>query len=179
MEPELMLTFANMGTALQDFLNTQAMGSLFHLRAGEIEVPSSAYAHNGDTLGNSWVLLHDQSNFQLFRAAHPGLTFIYSNDNNASYFGDNDMKVYDFGHNNTLRFSEEQGQVQIFGLDHDVTGSLVIYNATDRSIVPDGQGGTLVGGNIDVHDVALDPARVSFRQVNEQLSAHATLQPLV
>jgi hypothetical protein len=174
-----MITFDNLGKATEDFLNTQVMGSLFHLRAGEVEVPSSAYAHNGDTLGNSWVLIDNDSNFQLFRADKPGLTFIYSNHNNASYFGDGDMKIYDFGHDNTLRFSEEQGHVEVFGFDHDMTGTLVIYNATDQSIVPDGRGGTLVGGNIDVHDVALDASRVSFRQVNDQLSQHATLQPLV
>ena len=172
-------TFSNVGKSLQDFLNTQVMGSLFHLRAGEIEVPSSDYAHNGDTLGNSWVLLHDNSNFQLYRADHPGLMFIYSNGNNASDFGGNGMTIYDFGHDNTLRFSEERGHVEVFGFDHDVTGSLVIYNATDQSIVPDGHGGTLVGGHIDVHDVSLDPSRVAFKQVDDQLSQHATLQPLL
>jgi hypothetical protein len=172
-------TLANLGNAVKDFLNTQVMGSLFELRAGETEVPSSAYAHNGDTPGNSWVLLDDESNFQLFRAANPGLTFIFSNHNNASYFGDRDMKIFDFGQNNTLRFSEEQGRVDVFGFDHDLTGSLVIYNSTNQSIVPDGQGGTLVGGNIDVHDVALDPSRVAFKSINDQLSAHATLVPLL
>ena len=172
-------TLVNLGNAVEDFLNTQVMGSLFDLRAGETEVPSSAYAHNGDTPGNSWVLLDDESNFQLFRAAYPGLTFICSNDSNASYFGDGDMKIFDFGQNTTLRFSEEQGQVDVFGFDHDLTGSLVVYNSTNQSIVPDGQGGTLLGGNIDVHDVALDPSRVAFKSVNDQLSAHATLVPLV
>jgi len=88
------------------------------------------------------------------------------------------MKIFDFGHN-TLRFSEEQGHVDVFGFDHDLTGSLVIYNATNQSIVPDGRGGTLVGGNIDVHDVVLDPSRVAFKSVNDQLSAHATLIPLL
>jgi len=48
-----------------------------------------------------------------------------------------------------------------------------------QSIVPDGHGGTLVGGNIDVHDVALDPSRVAFKLINDQLSAHATLVPLL
>ena len=174
-----MTTLANLGDAVKDFLDTQAMGSLFHLRAGETEVPSSAYAHNGDTPGNSWVLLDNASNFQLFRAASPGLTFIVSNNNNASYFGDGDMKIYDFGQNNTLRFSDEQGRVEVFGFNHDLTGTLVLYNATNTTIVPDGQGGTLVGGNIDVHDVVLDPSRVTFKHVDDQLSAHATLVPLV
>src|ERR1700750_270136 len=61
------ISLANLGNAVKDFLNTQVMGSLFELRAGETEVPSSAYAHNGDTPGNSWVVLDDESNFQLFR----------------------------------------------------------------------------------------------------------------
>ena len=69
-----------------------------------------------------WFLLDDESNFQLFRAANPGLTFIFSNHNNAAYFGDRDMKIFDFGQNNTLRFSEEQGRVDVFGFDHDLTG---------------------------------------------------------
>jgi hypothetical protein len=64
-------TLANLGNAVRDFLNTQVMGSLFDLRAGETEVPSSAYAHNGDTPGNSWVLLDDKSNFQLFAPRIP------------------------------------------------------------------------------------------------------------
>src|ERR1700750_1692211 len=109
-----------------------------------------------DILGNSWVLRECESTFPLFRASYPGLTFIFSNHNNASYFGDRDMKIFDFGQHNTLRFSEEQGRVDVFGFDHDLTGSLVIYNLTDQSIVPDGQGGTLVGGNKDAHTVALD-----------------------
>jgi hypothetical protein len=167
------------GTMATTLANLQVMGSLFDLRAGETEVPSSAYAHNGDTPGNSWVPLDDKSNFQLFRAANSGLTFIFSNHNNASYFGDGGMKIFDFGQNNTLRFSEEQGRVDVFGFDHDLTGSLVIYNATNQSVVPDGRGGTLVGGNIDVHDVVLDPSRVAFKSVNDQLSAHATLVPLL
>jgi hypothetical protein len=50
-------TLANLGNAVKAFLNTQVMGSLLDLRAGETEVPSSAYAHNGDTPGNSWFLL--------------------------------------------------------------------------------------------------------------------------
>ena len=75
---------ANLGNAVKAFLNTQVMGSLFDLRAGETEVPSSAYAHNGDTPGNSWFLLDDKSNFQLFRAANPGLTFIFSNRTSAT-----------------------------------------------------------------------------------------------
>src|ERR1044072_10025360 len=93
----------NLANATKDFLNTQVMGSLFHLRSGEIEVPSSDYAHNGDTQGNSWLLVRNDSNFQLFRADQPGLTFIHSNNNNASYFADHDMKIYDFGQDNTLR----------------------------------------------------------------------------
>ena len=174
MTPEVV----NLANATQDFLNTQVMGSLFHLRSGEIEVPSSGYAHNGDTLGNSWLLLHDGSNFQLFRTENPGLTFIYSNNNNAAFFADHDMKIYDLGHGNTLRFSDEQGKVEVFGFDHDLTGSLVIYNATDQSIVPDGRGGTLVGGNIDVHDVTLDPSRVSFFQSAVSFATHQGLVPL-
>lgn len=173
-----MLTLDNLGKAVTDFLDTQVMGSLFHLRAGETEVPSSAYAHNGDTPGNSWVLLNDKSNFQLFRATQPGLTFIFSNQNNASYFGDGDMKIYDFGQDNTLRFSEEQGHVDVFGFEHDLTGTLVLYNATNQTLIPDGHGGTLIGGTIDVHDVTLDPSRVTFKPVNDQLSAHATLVAL-
>lgn len=168
----------DLANATQDFLNTQVMGGLFHLRSGEIEVPSSAYAHNGDTLGNSWLLFHDGSNFQLFRADKPGLAFIYSNHNNASFFADHDMKIYDLGHDNTLRFSDEQGKVEVFGFDHDMTGSLVIYNATDQSIVPDGRGGTLVGGNIDVRNVTLDPSRVSFRQSDIPFATHQGLVPL-
>jgi hypothetical protein len=169
----------NLGNATKDFLDTQVMGSVFHLRAGEIEVPSSSYAHNGDTQGNSWVLLHNDSNFQLFRADKPGLAFIYSNNNNASFFADHDMKIYDFGQNNTLRFSDEQGHVEVFGFEHDVTGSLVIYNATDQSVVPDGRGGTLVGGNIDVHDVTLDSSRVCFKQVDTDFATHQGLVQLV
>lgn len=173
-----MTTLGMLGNATQDFLNTQVMGSLFHLRAGEIEVPSSDYAHNGDTLGNSWVLLHDNSNFELFRTQQPGLTFIYSNHNNASYFADAAMKVYDFGQDNTLRFSDMHGNVEVFGFDHDLTGKLVIYNPTDTSIQSDGHGGTLVAGRIDVHDAALDPSRVVFAQTSVSLATHVGIIPL-
>ena len=144
--------------AVRDFLNTQVLGSLFDFKSGEIEVPTSDHGHYGAAKGNSFVLLDDASNFQLFNSFDPVLTFITSDHNNASYWHDGAQKIYDFGQDNTLRFSDlSAAPSEVFGFDHDMTGKVVIYNA-EVPIVPDGQGGTLVG-NIDFHDVTLDPSR--------------------
>jgi len=160
----------------RDFLNTQVLGSLFDFKSGEVEVPTSAHGHYGAAKGNSFLLLHDASNFQLFRSYDPVLTFITSDNNNASYWQDGPQKIYDLGHNNTLRFGETAAPVDVFGFDHDPTGRVVIYNET-LPIVPDGQGGTLVG-NIDFHGVALDPSRVSFVSQDLMLETHPSLVPL-
>jgi len=159
-------------------LNTQVLGSLFDFKSGEVEVPTSDHGHYGAAKGNSFVLLHDDSNFQLFNSFDPVLTFIVSDHNNASYWNDGAQKIYDFGQDNTLRFADlSAAPSEVFGFDHDMTGKVVIYNA-DVPIVPDGQGGTLVG-NIDFHDVALDPSRVSFVTQDLHLDTHPSLVPLV
>ena len=159
--------------AVGSFLATQLIGKPFHLKAGEIENPSSAHAHVASGPGNSYILLTDNSNFQLFRTPDEVLTFIFSDNNTASYWGGGDRTIYDFGHNNTLRFSEnEHAKIDVFGFDKDPTGKVVIYNA-DLLIQPDGHGGTLVG-NIDFHDTALDASRVSFRHVDQSIATSST-----
>jgi hypothetical protein len=174
-----MSSLSDLAQATKDFADTQIMGAPFDLKAGEIEVPSSAHGHVPTGAGNSYVLLHDDSNFQLFRSADPVLTFIYSNNNSAAYWGGAGAQtIYDFGHGNTLRFSElENTSVNVYGFDRDTIGKVVVYNTTLTSIQPDGHGGTLVG-NIDFHNVTLSPSRVSFLAVPEQLSAQTNLIPL-
>ncbi len=127
---------------------------------------------------NSWVLLQNSSNFQLFHAQYPGLTFIYSDNNTASYWADGQQSIYDFGHGNTLRFGDETARVDIYGLDHDVTGTVKVYNSTDMSVQPDGNGGTLIAGKIDVHNAALDASRVSFVTTDLDLSTFYGMVPL-
>lgn len=174
-----MSLISDLTTATEDYLNTQVMGTLTELKAGEIEVPSSEHPHIPSGSGNSYVLLHDASNFQLFRATDPVLTFIDSSNNTASYWGGTgNQTIFDFGHGNTLQFSElENDQVNVYGFDRDVTGKAIIYNTDQTAIQSDGHGGTMVG-NIDFHDVALDPSRVSFASVPEKLSTHVGLVPL-
>ena len=170
-------SLGNAVQATKDFLGTQVLGNLFDFKSGEVEVPTSDHGHYGAAKGNSFVLLHDDSNFQLFNSFDPVLTFIISNDNNASYWNDGPQKIYDFGQDNTLRFSDFSNvESDVFGFDHDAGGKVVIYNA-EVPIVPDGQGGTLVG-SIDFHNVALDPSRVSFVQQDLQLATHPSLVPL-
>jgi Matrixin len=161
----------------RDFLNTQVLGSLFDFKSGEVEVPTSDHGHYGAAKGNSFVLLHDGSNFQLFNSYDPVLTFIVSNNNNASYWHDGEQTIYDFGQGNTLRFSDlGAAPSDVFGFDHDSTGNVVIYNA-DLPITPDGQGGTLVG-NIDFHNAMLDSSRVSFVTQDLHLDTHPSLVAL-
>ena len=105
------------------------------------------------------------------------MTFIFGKNDNASYWGGGDRNIWDFGQGTTLRFSELTG-ANVWGFDTDKTGTAIIYNSTNTTIQPDGQGGTLVGGNIDFHNASLDASRISFVTVPEQLSTSPTLVPL-
>jgi hypothetical protein len=164
--------------ATDAFLGTQVMGFPSELTAGEVVVnPSSDHGHFGTGAGNSYVLLDNDANFQLFNSPDLVLTFIYGMNDNASYWGGGERTIYDSGEDTTLRFSEIAG-ANVIGFDTDKTGKAVIYNATNTTIQPDGHGGTLVGGNIDFHNVTLDASRVSFMTVPGQLSQSATLVPL-
>lgn len=169
---------ANLAQGAAAFLDTQVMGFPSELTAGESIVnPTSDHGHEATGAGNSYILLNNDANFQLFRSPDLVLTFIYGKNDTASYWGGGARTVYDYGQGTTLRFSEITG-ANVWGFETDKTGKAVIYNATNTTIQPDGQGGTLVGGNIDFHNVTLDASRVSFVTVPEQLSIRPTLVPL-
>jgi hypothetical protein len=168
---------ANLTQGTIAFLGTQVMGAPSELTAGEVIVnPSSAHGHEATGAGNSYILMDNNANFQLFRSPDLVLTFVYGTDDNASYWGGGDRTIYDYGQGTTLRFSDVAG-ANVYGFDTDKTSTVVIYNATDTTIQPDGQGGTLVG-NIDFHNVVLNASRASFVTVPEQLSQYVGLVPL-
>ena len=168
----------NLAQGAAAFLSTQVMGFPSELTAGEVIVnPTSDHGHYATGPGNSYILLNNDINFQLFRSPDEVITFIYGTNDNASYWGGGQRTIYDYGHDTMLRFSEVTG-ADIWGFDTDKTGKAVIYNAANTTIQPDGQGGTLVGGNIDFHNVTLDASRISFVTVPEQLSLSPGLVPL-
>lgn len=171
---------ANLAQGAAAFLGTQVMGFPSELTAGEVIAnPTSDHGHFGTGPGNSYILLNNASNFQLFNSPDLELTFIYGKNDNASYWGGGDRNIYDYGQGTTLRFSEFQNAIDnVYGFDTDTTGRVVIYNAPDTVIQPDGTGGTLVG-SIDFHNVALDASRISFATVPEQPSQSTTMVPLI
>ena len=169
---------ANLVQGAAAFLGTQVMGFPSELTAGEVIAnPTSDHGHEATGPGNSYILLNNDANFQLFRTPEEVLTFIYGKNDTASYWGGGQRDIYDYGQGTTLRFSELT-KANVWGFDIDKTGTAVIYNSANETIQPDGQGGTLVGGNIDFHNVSLDASRVSFRTVPEQLSLSPAMVPL-
>ena len=166
--------------ATEDFLATQVMGFPSELTAGEVIAnPTSDHGHFGTGPGNSYILLNNAANFQLFDSPDLVMTFIHGNNDNASYWGGGNRDIFDFGQGTTLRFSELQDATDnVFGFDTDRTGKVVIYNAPNTIIQPDGQDGTMVG-SIDFHNVTLDPSRISFVSVAGQPSQSASMVPLL
>ena len=169
---------ATLAQATAAFLDTQVMGFPFELTAGEAIVnPTSDHGHEATGAGNSYILLNNDANFQLFRTPDLVLTFIGGTNDNASYWGGGERNIYDAGNGTTLRFSDVVG-ANVWGFDTDKTGKVVIYNSANTTIQPDGQGGTLVAGNIDFHNVTLGASQVSFVTVPEQLSQSVGMIPL-
>jgi len=148
----------NLGAAL---VASQVQRSMPHLKAAESQIPSSDHAHRGND--NVYLLSRENMNFQMFDSSN-NITFITGHDDSAIFDGGGSQTIYDFGTGASLNFHGllAAARVEIFNSDHDSRFQLYLHGFTDQSIIADGHGGTLVGGQIDIVNAAIPAAKVHF-----------------
>ena len=130
-----------------------------HGKAAEINVnPSSEHGHVGDN--SVFVLTNNVALFELLRSSN-NLTYIFGDDDHATYADGGAQTIYDCGKGTTLQFSNETGSIRVYGFENDPTGTVVL--TTPVSTASDGHGGTLLG-NIDF----IGDSRLSMAQVTIQ-----------
>ena len=130
-------------SAVSDAVSSQ----ISHGKAAEITVdPSSQHGHQGnDTM---FVLNKDNAKFELFRSSQD-LTFIYSKNDFAGYYGGGEQTIYDFGTGADLQFSEITAPIKVYGFEHDSGAVVDLINAPPGTkLQSDGHGGTMLG-NVD------------------------------
>jgi len=129
--------------------------------------PSSQHGHQGNS--DVFILNADNAKFVLFRSS-PDITYIYGQNDFAAYYGCGDQTIYDFGTGTHFQFSEITAPIKVYGLEHDPTAVIDLFNAASgTSLHSDGHGGTMLG-NIDFIGATVTPSQLNFLSSDYPLS---------
>ena len=159
-----MALLSNRFHALSDAVSSQ----VGHGKPAEITLdPSSQHGHQGNN--DVFILTEDNAKFVLFRSSRD-LTFIYGENDFAAYYGGGDQTIYDFGSGTHFQFSEITAPVKVYGLEHDPTAVIDLFNAAPgASLHSDGHGGTMLG-NIDFIGATVTDSQIHFLSSDSPLS---------
>jgi hypothetical protein len=154
-------SFLNGLTAIKDAVSSQFQRDISHLKASETEVPTSAHAHRGND--DLYILSQENMNFQLYGSSDD-IMYITGHDDNTTIDGGGNHKIYDFGTGaNVVLHDQTPGSViAVYNTDHDSRFNLYLHDFVNQTIMPDGRGGTLVGGVADIVNAAIPAAKVHF-----------------